>query len=228
MVGEAVRSYYRADTKHIPTEWIYPWPSPETIGLTLATEEIARVMSVAPNSIAAKAEIKPGDEFTHLNGQRLTSIADVSWALHRSPESGILSAVIFRDGKELPIKIDLPSGWRLKTDISGRVGTWDMRAMVLGGLLLENLPAEEHAKRNLPTDSMALFVKYAGEYGLHAAAKKAGFRKDDVIVSLEGNDQPTTESELIGRLLQTHVPGDKVKAVVLRGRERIDLWLPIQ
>jgi len=228
MVGEAVRSYYRAETKHIPTEWIYPWPAPETIGLTLAVEDIARVKEVAPGSIAEKAGIKIGDELTRLNGQPLTSIADVSWALHRSPASGVLSAMVLRDGKEEPVKINLPVRWRLKSDISRRAGTWDMRAMVLGGLLLEDLSAEERAKRNLPKDSMALFVKHAGEYGIHAAAKNAGFRKDDVIVSLDGNDRETSESELIGSLLQSHVTGDKVKAVVKRGEDRIDLALPIQ
>jgi hypothetical protein len=228
MVGEAVRSYYRAETKHIPTEWIYRWPAPETIGLTLAAEDIARVTDVAPGSIAAKAGVKAGDEFVKINGQPLTSIADVSWALHRSPDSGALSTMVFRDGKEQPIRIDLPSGWRLKSDISRRAGTWDMRAMVLGGLFLEDLSAEERAKRNLSPDSMALFVKYAGEYGLHAAAKNAGFRKDDVIVSLDGNEHEISESEVIGKLLQEHVPGDKVKAVVMRASERVDLLLPIQ
>jgi hypothetical protein len=228
MVGEAVRSYYRAETRHIPAEWIYPWPAPETIGLTLAPEDIARVKEVAPDSIASKAGIKPGDELTKINGQPLTSIADVSWTLHRAPESGTLDAIVFRSGEERPLKLDLPLGWRLKSDISGRAGTWGMRGMALGGLLLEDLSADERAKRNLPNGSMALLVKYAGEYGLHAAAKKAGFRKDDVIVSLDENEREITESELIGRLLQAHVPGDKAPAVVLRGKERVDLMLPIQ
>lgn len=228
MVGEAVRSYYRDTTKHIPAEWIYPWPAPETIGLTLATEDIARVTEVAADSPAAKAGIKVGDELMFIDGQALTSIADVSWALHRSPESGALNAIVFRDGKEQPMKIDLPARWRSKSDISRRAGTWSMRGMVLGGLLLEDLSNEQRAQRNLPKESMALFVKYAGEYGIHAAAKNAGFRKDDVLLSVDGIDRKTSESELIGDLLQKHVAGDKVKVAVMRGREHIDLTLPIQ
>jgi hypothetical protein len=227
-VGDAIRSYYRAETKHVPMEWIYPWPAPETIGISLATEDIARVQDVAPGSVAAKAGIKAGDEFTRLNGQPLTSIADVSWILHRSPEAGDLDAIIFREGKEQRVKVDLPSGWRMKSDISRRVGTWEMRAMALGGLFVEDLPDEKRTERNLSKDSMALFVKHAGEYGVHAAAKNAGFRKDDILISVDGITRKTSESELIGYLLQKHIPGDKAPAVVLRGAERINLTLPIQ
>jgi serine protease Do len=228
MIGDAIRSHYRAEKKQIPNEWIYPWPAPETIGLTLATEEIAKVQKVTAGSIAEKAAIKPGDEITDLNGQPLTSIADVSWVLHRSPESGVLQATILRDGKIRDVKIELPAGWRNKSDIARRVGTWELRAMALGGLFVEDLTDEERAKRGLNKNSMALFVKHAGEYGIHAAAKKAGFKKDDVLVSLDGIDHKLSESELIGHLLHKHQPGDKVKAVVLRGQERMDLLLPLQ
>ncbi|HUS37684.1 MAG TPA: Trx7/PDZ domain-containing (seleno)protein [Verrucomicrobiae bacterium] len=228
MIGEAIRSSYRAEKKQIPNEWIYPWPAPETIGLTLATEEVARVQKVAAGSIAEKAGIKVGDEFTEMNGQALTSIADVSWVLHRSPESGAIQAEVLREGKAREVKMELPAGWRNKSDIARRVGTWEMRAMALGGLFVEDLSEEERAKRGVGKDSMALFVKHAGEYGVHAAAKKAGFRKDDVLVSVDGIDRQISESELIGHLLHKHEPGEKVKAVVLRGQERVELMLPIQ
>ena len=228
MIGDAIRSHYRAEKKRIPTEAIYPWPAPETIGLTLATEDVARAQKVAVGSIAEKAGIKVGDEFMQMNGQPLTSIADVSWVLHRSPESGSIAAAVLRDGKARDVKIELPAGWRTKSDIARRVGTWEMRAMALGGLLIEDLSAEERAKRGLKGNSMALFVKHAGEYGVHAAAKKAGFRKDDVLVSVDGIERQISESELIGHLLHQHQSGEKVKAVVLRGQERVELTLPIQ
>jgi S1-C subfamily serine protease len=103
-----------------------------------------------------------------------------------------------------------------------------MRAMATGGLLLEDLTNEERGRRQLGNREMALLVKHAGEYGKHAAAKNAGFRKDDVIVRIEGVPDRVTESQLIGDLLQKHQPGEQVKATVLRGERRIDLSLPIQ
>ena len=50
-----------------------------------------------------------------------------------------------------------------------------------------------------------------------AAAKQAGFQKDDVLVEVAGSTARETESALIGRLLGQHRPGDTVRAVVLRG-----------
>lgn len=74
--------------------------------------------------------------------------------------------------------------------------------------------------------------RYAGKircgYGKHAAGKNTGFQKDDVIVEIGGHSKRMTESELIGQLLQNHQAGEKVKATVLRGSERIELSLPMQ
>jgi serine protease Do len=163
-----------------------------------------------------------------LSGQPLISIADVSWILHQTPDTGALIATVQRNGSEKTLTLNLPAGWKTKSDISRRVGTWGMRAMAMGGLFCEDLNNEDRAKRKLNTDTMALFVKHAGEYGIHAAAKKAGFQKDDVIVELDGISHRATESEIIGHLIQKHTPGEKVKAIVLRGDQRLDLMLPIQ
>ncbi len=227
-VGDAIRSSYRDQKQTIPTEWIYPWPAPQTIGLTLAPDQVARVQSVAAGSPAAMAGIQAGDDMVALAGQPLVSLADVSWTLHRTGNSGTLRALVKRAGADWPLLIELPEGWRLKTDISRRVGTWEMRAMALGGLWLEDLSDEQRAARGLGKETMALFIKHAGEYGKHSAAKKAGFQKDDVIVELDGQTARVSESELLGRLLLKHQPGVQVKAAVLRGTERKELSLPMQ
>jgi hypothetical protein len=227
-IGEAYRASYRSQKKPVPTELIYPMPPPETIGLTLAPDRAAVVESVARGSIAEKAGFQPGDEFVSLAGQPPLSIADVAWVLHRAPESGTLPALVVRDKKEKPLSISLPAGWRTKADISKRVGTWQLRGWSSGGLVLEDLTDEERSQRGLEKDKMALFVKHVGEYGSHAAAKKAGFQKGDVIVELDGAGKRITEGELIGDLLRTHQPGEKLKTTVLRGKERVELALPAQ
>ena len=100
--------------------------------------------------------------------------------------------------------------------------------MVTGGLVLEDLPDEARNERGLAKQSMALAVKYVGEYGTHAAGKKAGFRKDDLIVQCDGKSARISEGELLGYLLQHHQPGERVKATVLRKNEPFELSLPIQ
>ena len=84
-------------------------------------------------------------------------------------------------------------------------------------------------KRGLMTDTqLALLVKSVGQYGKHAAAKNAGFQKDDVIVEIDGTTEHLTESTLVDRFLATRMPGTKVKTTVLRGDKRVELRLPMQ
>lgn len=227
-IGDALRATYRKKKAPVPNDLIFPMPPPETIGLTLAQDSSARVESVTAGSIAAKAGLRAGDDIVALAGQPLISIADLSWVLHRSPESGSVPAQIKRSGNEKSLSLELPAGWRSKSDISRRVGTWGMRAMASGGLVLEDLPDDARASRGLKPDKMALLVKFVGQYGKHAAAKKAGFQKDDVIVEMAGLSARLTEGELIGQLLQGHPAGESVKAVVMRGPERVELTMPMQ
>lgn len=228
MVGDAFRAYYRGQNKPVPVEWIYPQPSPETLGIILATDDVARVEEISEKSPAAKAGLLPGDRLLSFNGQPLISIADVSWALHRAPEMIALPVTFEREGKMQKVTLDLPKGWRLISDISKRVGTWPMRAMAFGGMKMDDLPDEERATLGLDKTQMALRIFHVGEFGQHAAAKKAGFKKDDIIVQISDQKQRLTESALIGDLLLHHLPGEKIPAVVLRGKERVELNLPQQ
>jgi S1-C subfamily serine protease len=196
--------------------------------LTLLPDQTAEVGAVAPGSLAASAGFAPGDRIVSIEDQPLISIADVSWVLNQAPVAGALNAVVDRNGTREKLTLFLPDGWRSKTDISRRVGTWPMRGMATGGLVSEDLADEERQRRGLHKTGLALFVKHVGEYGEHAAAKKAGFQKDDVIVQIGDMQDRLTESELIGRILTRYSRGEKLPAVVLRGDQRVELMLPVQ
>ncbi len=227
-VGEAFRAAYREKGEAVPLEHVYPMPAPQTIGLTLAPDHVARVSAVTPGSAAAEAGLRVGDEFVRLGGQPLISIADFAWVLHRAPDAGVVPAIVQRGGKNVSVTLRLSEGWRATSDISRRVGTWSMRAMALGGMSLVDLDDAARRARGLSADGLALLARGVGQYGKHAAAKKAGFQKEDVIVSIDGIASRITEGELIGRLLQTRKAGESVAVVVLRGDERLELKLPMQ
>lgn len=227
-VGEAFRAYHRDRGEPVPVERIYPMPAPETVGLGLAPDQPARVTAVAGDSPAAQAGFRAGDDIVSLDGQPPISVADVAWALHRAPESGRLPAVVRRGGAEVALTLDLPAGWRIKTDISRRVGTWSMRAMALGGLVLTELDPAERARRGLKPDGLALLVKGMGQFNKHGAAKKAGFLKDDVVTRVGEYQARMTEGELIGRILGMTKPGETLEVEVLRGEGRVALRLPMQ
>lgn len=228
-VGEAFRAYYWDKGEPVPEERIYPMPAPETIGLSLAPDKPATVVAVAAGSVAEAAGVRAGDAIAFLGGQPLISIADVAWALHGAPASGVLRAVIQREDMVIPVTFELVPGWRTKADISRRVGTWSMRAMALGGMTLLDLDAATRQERELKSETMALLVKGMGQHNnKHGTAKKVGFLKDDVIVAIDGFAGRTTEGELIGRLLRSRKVGDQVDVTVLRGTERVTLKLPMQ
>ncbi len=226
-IGDALRASFRDAQKPLPAELIYPMPAPETVGLSLDAEKPARVVAVAAKSAAEAAGLAAGDELVMLNGAPPISIADVAWALHRAPEQGELPIGRKRGDKVESIALKLAGGWRQKTDISTRVGTWQMRAMALGGLVLRSLSDEERTQRRLLPDALGLRVHGLGDYGPHGAAKSAGFRKEDILISVEGIVGPLTEGELIGRLLTAHPTKGSVPAVVLRGDEKVKLSLPM-
>ena len=227
-VGDAMRASFRDAMQPIPEQWVYPFPTPETIGLTLDPGHAARVESIAPGSIAGKSGFRAGDDLLTLDGQPLLSIADVSWALHRAPASGSIPALVKRSETNANLQIALPPEWRKNSDISRRVGTWPMRAMALGGLVVEDLPDDERTRWGLPKNQLALRVKHVGQYSKHAAAKHAGVHKDDILIEFDGISTRMSEGALIGHLLQKRSRGDRVEVTVLRGSEKVSLNLPMQ
>ncbi len=227
-IGDALRTVHRNKREPMPEELIFPMPAPETIGLTLAQDSVGKVESVAPDSIASHAGLKAGDDIVSAAGQPIISVADLAWVLHRTSSSGSVPIVAKRGLESVNVSLELPAGWRMKSDISRRVGTWGMRAMATGGLLLEELPDSERSSKAVASDSMALRVKHVGEYGKHAAAKRAGFQKEDVLVAVGSWNKRMSEGELIGQLLLAHPAGTSVNATVLRGGQRLELKLPMQ
>jgi hypothetical protein len=227
-VGDAIRQEIRDQGKPMPMSLLYPYPKPETLGLTLGEDPVTGVVAVAEGSVAAKAGFRAGDEILALEGQPLVSVADVSWVLHRFPESGTLHATIRRGGTTSELSVPLADGWRAGNENSRRVGYWPMRAMAFGGMKLEPLDDEARKARGIGEGKLALQLLHVGEYGKHAAAKKAGFRKDDILVEVAGSDAALTEIELLARNLLKQKPGDKVPVVVLRGGERVTLEMPVQ
>ncbi|MDB6071446.1 MAG: hypothetical protein JWL81_2617 [Verrucomicrobiales bacterium] len=228
MVGNAFRTSFRDAGKAVPAEWIYPHPSPQTVGALLAADDIARIESIEPDSAAAEAGLLPGDRLLVFNGQPLVSTADVSWILHRAPESGPLPLTVDRAGQKVELTLALAKGWRSQSDISRRAGTWSMRAMALGGLQLEELSAVDRARSLLGSGTMALRVKHAGQYGPHAAAKNAGFQVGDILTEVDSIKEHLTEGDLIGRLLSAHRRGDRIDCRVIRGTGTLTLQLPQQ
>jgi hypothetical protein len=227
MVRDADRRLIRETQKFIADESLYPWPMPDEIGLSLDPKEKAKVKAVRPGSTAARDGFSSGDEILFLEGQPIVSIADVQWVLQNAAEPARLKASVRRRGKTLDLPLTLGKGWRKHTNVSWRPTSWDLRRMALGGMFLEDLPEDERRAANLDSTQMALRAKHVGEYGEHAVAKKAGLRKDDIVIGFDGTTNRMTESELFGYVLQNKVPGARLPVSILRGTEKLSIDLPV-
>lgn len=227
MVRDAERRMIREQEKFLSDERLFPYPMPNAVGLVLDPKEKATVAAVEKNSSAEKDGFKSGDEILLLEGQPLLSIADVQWVLHTTPEPAKLKAVVRRGQKNTNLTLTLEKGWRHHAQISWRPTSWDLRRMAFGGMKLDELSAEERKAEKIPAGRLALEAKHVGEFGEHAVAKKAGFKKGDVIIAFDGRTDAMTESDLFAYVLQTKPPGSSLPVTVQRGEEKVNLNLAI-
>jgi len=212
----------------LPEEVLFPYPHPKALGLIFDPRETATVLRVEKGSPAEVAGFKAGDAIRAMNGQTLLSIADVQWVLHRTPAAGgTVEAEVQRGGKKMEFDWKLPAGWRRADDLSWRASSWGYRRMATGGILLNALPAGERPA-GVPAAGMALLAKHVGEFGPHATAKNAGFKKDDVIVSFDGRTDLLRETDVLAHVLTAKRPGDAVAVRVVRAGRPLDLKLPVQ
>jgi hypothetical protein len=227
-IRDAQRELYRPAGKPIPDEILFPYPMPNVTGIELDPKHAAKVTRVAPGSLAAQSGLQAGDEIMTLNDQPVLSIADVQWVLHTAKSKDKISAVIRRRSETRTVSVSLPEGWRRATDIKWRVSSWPLRRMGTGGLVLEAVPAADRRRLRIKEGQMALRVKHVGQYGKHAAGKRAGFKKGDVVVSFDAKTDLLHESALLAYAAQATQPGQRVAVGILREGQRMDLKLPMQ
>lgn len=224
-IGEARRQFHRAAGKGIPESVLFPYPHPSVLGLTMDPATATRVAAVVRGSSAERDGFRAGDEIVAVEGQPVVSVADVQWVLDRAPPGTTRLAVeVRRDGAAARLPLTLPDGWRRKGDLSWRTTSWDLRRMLSGGMFLVAATADERKAAGAPADEakMALRAQHVGQYGDHAAAKKAGFQKGDVIVSVRVGGRPArrdlvTETRWFEALAADTKPGDVLTVAYLRG-----------
>ncbi len=227
-IGDARRDFYRQQNKPIPEKLLYSYPHPKVVGLTMDPQQAATVKAVEPRSAAA-AGIRAGDEIKSLAGQPLISVADVQWVLHNTdPSGGQIAASILRGSESIDAVLSLEDGWRRADDISWRVSSWGLRRMATGGLKLAELAADERSRLKIADDHMALKVEHVGQYGAHAAAKRAGFEKGDVIVQFDGRRDLLRDGDVLAYGVTQRKPGEEVTVTVLRNGSEKTLQLPMQ
>ncbi|MDB4664484.1 PDZ domain-containing protein [bacterium] len=228
-IGDAQRSYYWNSGQQIPENILFPYPHPKTLGLILDPNQKATVKSVVPESLAANSGLQAGDIIELIDGQTPLSIADVQWVLHQTPATGgSIPLTVKRQSSRMSISLKLPRAWRQLGDLSWRATSWAYRRMLTGGMRLTEIDLAKKQQLKLDENGMALLVQHLGQYNAHAAAKRAGLRKGDILVGYDGRTDLNTESQLFTHSVNHHKPGDKVQVTALRGGKKREFTIPIQ
>jgi hypothetical protein len=207
-----------AGTWSVEDVWVYP--QPQNIGLVLDFDQGDRVIGVQPGSAAATAGLRVGDRLRSLYGMPVASIADVQYALHRSPGAGRIIVSWQRKGQAMEAAMDLAVGWK-KTDVSWR---WSLKSLSPSpGVQGDDLSAAEKKARGLTPESLAL----RQQAFLSPEARHAGVRINDVIVGVDDHRPAMTAQQFEAFIRLTYRVGDVVTLRILRGNERLDLPLKL-
>ncbi|CAN5436056.1 hypothetical protein BH11PLA2_BH11PLA2_25630 [soil metagenome] len=209
----------RAGTWNRESLWVYPLP--ENVGLTLDVDIGNRVKSVAKDSAAALAGFKPGDFLNELNGVRIASFADATYALHKSPVKGTITATYERNNKPLTATLTVKDGWR-KTNITWRPSMLElMPSLAFNG---DDLSTAQKTKLGLDA-KRAVFRQDAP---VHKSLTAVGLLAGDVVIGFDGAVVEGTISDLLGHVRRNYLIGDTIKINVLRDSKPVELKLELR
>ena len=205
---------------------LYVFPDPQRIGITLNREHQDEIDEVIPASAASKAGLMVGDQLLRLGEQSsVRTLSDVQWALHRAPSSATLLPVrIRREGMVHEAELQLPVDWKRcdPADYAWRPYKWNLSpAPGFGGPALND---DDKRKLGISTDQFAMRVGYLVTWGERAhrgqAAKQAGLKKGDIVLSFAGKDDFASFAHLHAWVALTKHAGDRVEIGVLRNGKR--------
>ena len=207
------------DTGKWSPELMWKYPLPDNIGLKIDRSHGIRINEVIRDSAAAVAGLQAGQEILRVNGQRMTSIADMQWVLHNLPGTETSVALETAGGGRFTVK--LASGWR-KTDFSWRGSMWNAPPKL--NMWMPELSAEKKLQLGLPANDSPLEVRWinrSANGGKQAYAD--GLREKDIIVALAGQPLRMKTNQFQAHVKMRYKVGQKLPLTILRDGKQFDL-----
>ncbi|MDG2467635.1 MAG: Trx7/PDZ domain-containing (seleno)protein [Pirellulaceae bacterium] len=201
-------------------EMLWKYPLPDNLGFTIDPVLGNKIKTIELDSAAAKSGLEVRDEIKTINGQFITSIADVQWVLNQVPNAAAKIEVQTSDGKKQTISVS--KGWK-EYDVSWRGSMWSVSPKLrVWAPVLE--PARRRALK-IPDPQTAFLVKWInrGTPGGQSAFK-SGLRQGDIIVEFEGNPiTGVTPQQFHTQIKLKYRIGDELPIAVLRQGKKIPL-----
>jgi hypothetical protein len=216
-IGDAMLDEARREHGVLPEEILFRYPHPKVLGLELDPKTRPTARSVKPDSIAAKAGMRPGDILVSLAGQPILSAADIQWVLDGVPaDGGTVSGVVRRGDAEVAVELKPGGDWRRADDIAWRASSWPLRQKAPGGMKLDPLDDDERAEAKIPPGAMALAVRHVGEWVPHDVAKRAGVKRGDILIGYAGRTDLLRETDVLAHGMMELKPGSTAELRLLR------------
>ena len=206
---------YAAGRFHEDLLWRYPLP--DQIGLKIDRTSGRTIREVGKGSAAASAGLRRGEDIIRMNGQAITSIADMQWVLHNLPNRNTAVEVEgSRSGKKTVV---LKAGWK-RYDMSWRGSMWSVRPKLR--VWAPVLSVDRRNAIGIPKTDTALLVKWInrGSKGGRSAFE-SGLREGDVIVALNGRPlRDMTPGQFNAHIKLNYKVGQELPVTVLRKGRR--------
>ncbi len=202
-------------------DMLWRYPLPNNIGVSVDAKHGCRITRVEQS--ASDSGLRAGDEITHLNGQAVTSIADMQWVLHNLSNKSEKVEVKTTAGKTRTITTN--AGWK-KTDISWRGSIWTISPRLR--VWAPEAPANKRRGLDLADSDGALEVRWinGGKPG-GRAARSSGLRQGDIIVAVDGKPVPNNPSRFQLHVKLNYEVGQSVPLTIVRGGRRMKINLKL-
>ena len=204
-------------------EMMYKYPLPDNIGLKIDRKSGVRIEQVIDGSAAAGAKLHADEDVVRMNGQRITSIADMQWVLHHLPDTD--TQVEVETSTTGKYAVTLKAGWK-KYDFSWRGSMWNAPPRFEAWAPL--LSDEARTKLGLPETDTALEVRWIN--GNEPGGKQLyddGLREKDVIIAIAGQPLSMTTKQFNMHIKLHYKVGEVLPLTVLRNGQREELKIQL-
>jgi serine protease Do len=170
----------------------------------------ALVASVAPNSAAAAAGLKPGDVITEIDGEPVVRSGEVSSLISMAAPGAKVKLKVWRDHGARDLEAKLGSADAEQTEVADASGAVQPGQL---GLALRPLTREE--RREAKVESGLVVENVAGP------AERAGIQQGDVLLAING--KPVQSIDQVKSVLQ----GKPKSVALLVQRDGDTIFVPV-